>query len=68
MGSPYSGPLFGNGHDLHISSYASISKKSYSSPGWTYIPSFIAFNPGGFTQSFSTGSFYFQRDEVEVFY
>ncbi|RMX46700.1 hypothetical protein pdam_00015687 [Pocillopora damicornis] len=49
-------------------SYASISKKSYSSPGWTYIPSIIAFNPGGFTQSFSTGSFYFQLDEVEVFY
>ena len=42
-------------------------KKSYSSPGWTYIPSFIAFNPSGCTQSFSAGSFYFQRDEVEVF-
>lgn len=42
MASPYihlllQWPLFGNGHDLHISSYASISKKSYSSPGWTYI-------------------------------
>ena len=49
-------------------SYASTSKNAYSSAGWTYIPSFIAFSPGSLTQSFSAGTFYFQPVEVDVFY
>jgi len=66
--SCYYGPTFGGGHDVKIANEATSNKNSYTNLGHTYSPP-----PGNsfgspFTQSFLAGSYYFQPDEVEVFY
>ncbi|CAH3143484.1 unnamed protein product [Pocillopora meandrina] len=62
------GPTFGGGHDIHITNYASSNTKSYTNLGYTYSPP-SGHSPGSsFTKSFLAGSYYFQPDEVEVFY
>ncbi|XP_078352755.1 uncharacterized protein LOC144637557 [Oculina patagonica] len=62
------GPIFGGGPDVYIPSNASSSNSSFTNPGHTYSAptGHIAGSP--FTQSFLAGSWYFQTDEVEVFY
>ncbi|PFX12060.1 hypothetical protein AWC38_SpisGene24041, partial [Stylophora pistillata] len=62
------GPSFGNGHDLHIASYASSNTKSYPYLGNTYSPPSGHSYGSSFTKSFLAGSYKFQPDEVEVFY
>ena len=66
--SSYSGPRFGGGHDIYISSYASSNTYSYSDLGYTYGP------PGGYSygsnsiRTFLAGSYNFKPDEIEIFY
>ena len=62
------GPTFGTGHDLYIASYASSNTNSYSNLGRAYSPPSGHSYHTSFTQSFLAGSYYFQPDEVEVFY
>ena len=62
------GPAFGGGHDIRISNYASSNTNSYSNLGYTYSPPSGHSYTSSFTQSFLAGSYYFQPDEVEVFY
>ena len=64
------GPIFGGGHDLYITNYASSSGSNYANLGYTYRP------PNGygygntFTQTFLAGgnNYHFTPDEVEIFY
>ena len=62
------GPLFGGGHDLYISNYASSNSHSFNNLGYTYSP------PSGyslystFARTFLAGTYYFTPDEVETFY
>ncbi|CAH3143474.1 unnamed protein product [Pocillopora meandrina] len=65
---PSEGPIFGRGYDIWIANYASSNTISGSNLGYTYSPP-SGHSPGSsFTQSFLAGSYYFQPDEVEVFY
>ena len=58
------GPTFGNGHDIHIASEASLNTGSYSNLGSAYnLPSGVSS-----AQTFLAGSYHFQPDEMEVFY
>ncbi|KAL9962235.1 hypothetical protein ACROYT_G031317 [Oculina patagonica] len=62
------GPSFGDGFDIHIATYASSNRNSYSRLGYSYnLPAGQSFD-SSFTQSFLAGSYTFQPDEVEVFY
>ena len=63
------GPTFGGGWDIYISDYASSNRLSYTGNlGYTYsAPSGYSYG-NSFTQTFLTGTFYFQPDEVETFY
>ena len=62
------GPVFGGGHDIRISNYASSNGNSKGNLGHTYSP------PSGyslystFARTFLAGSFSFTPDEVETFY
>ena len=60
--------MFGGGHDIYISSYASSNTNSYSNLGYTYSPPSGHSRGSSFTQSFLAGSYNFQPDEIEVFY
>ena len=64
---PY-GPIFGGGHDIYISNYASSSRKSHSNLGYTYSPPRGYSYGSTFAQSFLAGSYSFTPDEVETFY
>ena len=67
MANPY-GPEFGGGRDLSIKNYASSNTNSYSYLGNTYgSPSDHSYG-SSFAASFLAGSYYFQPNEVEVFY
>ncbi|XP_046861387.1 uncharacterized protein LOC124454657 [Xenia sp. Carnegie-2017] len=63
------GPIFGNGHDLHISNDANTNFKSHTGKfGYSYrLPNGYSFNSTK-TQVLLAGSYYFTPDEVEVFY
>ena len=62
------GPIFGNGHDLFISSRASSSKSSYANLGYSYsLPQGYKYADSD-AKSFLAGSSYFEPDEIEVFY
>ncbi|CAH3030675.1 unnamed protein product, partial [Porites evermanni] len=60
------GPIFGGGHDVLISNYASSNTNSNSNLGYTY------YSPRGYgftsAQTFLAGSRYFTPDEIETFY
>jgi hypothetical protein len=59
--SPNYGPVFGNGHDLFISSDYSVS---YSNLGYGYqLPSYLPHD----SKSFLAGSYNFRAIEVEVY-
>ena len=61
----YSGPIFGRGHDLQISGYASSNSYSRSNLGYTYkTPSY----GHSFAKTFLAGTNRFTPDEVETFY
>ena len=62
------GPTFSNGHDIYIASYASSNTNSYTYLGYTYSPPSGHSHGSSFTKSFLAGSYYFQPDEVEVYY
>lgn len=62
------GPTFGTGHDIYIASDASSSTNSYTNLGHGYSSPTGHSYGTSFTQSFLAGSYYFQPDEVEVFY
>ena len=64
---PY-GPIFGGGHDIYISNYASSSRSSNSNLGYTYSPPRGYSYGSTFAQSFLAGSYSFTPDEVETFY
>jgi len=65
---PGYGPTFGQGHDIHISKYASSNSNSYSNLGWTYSPPSGYSHDSTFAQTFMAGSYKFTPDEVETFY
>ena len=62
------GPIFGGGHDIYISNYASSSRNSHSNLGYTYSPPRGYSYGSTFAQSFLAGSYSFTPDEVETFY
>ena len=63
------GPIFGEGNDIHISSYASSNSNSYSDLGYTYSPPSGYSYSSTFAQSFLAGTTYnFTPDEVETLY
>ena len=62
------GPIFGGGHDICISNYASSNRKSYSNLGWTYSPPSGYSHGSTFAETFLAGSYSFTPDEVEAFY
>ncbi|RMX46705.1 hypothetical protein pdam_00015688 [Pocillopora damicornis] len=62
------GPEFGGGRDLSVKNYASSNTNSYSYLGNTYSPPSGHSYGSSFTKSFLAGSYYFQPNEVEVFY
>ena len=62
------GPEFGGGRDLSIKNYASSNTNSYSYLGNTYGPPSGHSYGSSFATSFLAGSYYFQPNEVEVFY
>ncbi|KAL9962228.1 hypothetical protein ACROYT_G031310 [Oculina patagonica] len=66
--TPSYGPTFGGGHDIHISNYASSNTGSYANLGYSYNPPAGHSYHSSFTKPFLAGSYYFQPDEVEVFY
>ena len=61
-----SGPTFGGGHDIHISSNANTTNGSYSNLGFTYKHHQYAYETNE-TYSFLAGSFEFQLSEIEVY-
>ena len=65
---PSHGPIFGGGHDIWITNYASSNTNSLTNLGHTYSPPSGHSYLSSFTKSFLTGSNYFQPDEIEVFY
>ena len=62
------GPVFGGGLDISIANDASCNTNSYSNLGYTYSPPTGHSAGSSFAKSFLAGSYYFQPDEVEVFY
>jgi len=65
------GPIFGGGHALYISSYASSNRDSNTyGLGYTYGPPRGSSYQSSFAQTFLAGgsSYYFQPNEVETFY
>ena len=62
------GPTFGGLFDIYIANDASSNTKSLSNLGYTYSPPTGYSYDSYFAKSFLAGSFYFQPDEVEVFY
>ena len=67
-GSSSFGPIFGNGHNILISNYASSNSNSQGSLGWTYSPPSGYSYPSTFAVTFLAGSYKFTPDEVETFY
>ena len=65
---PSYGPTFGGGADIHISSYASSNRNSYSNLGYTYSPPSGNSYGSTFAQTFLAGSYNFTPDEVETFH
>ena len=64
---PY-GPIFGGGHDIYISNYASSNRNSISNLGHTYSPPSGYSYSSTFAKSFMAGTYHFTPDEVETFY
>ena len=62
------GPTFGDGHDIHISNYASSNSNSYSNLGYTYSPPSGYSYLSTFARTFLAGTYKFTPDEVETFY
>ena len=63
------GPTFGSGSsDIYIATEASSNANSYSDLGYTYNPPSGYIHSSEFARTFLAGSYYFQPDEVEVFY
>ena len=62
------GPIFGNGHDILISNYASSNSYSFSNLGATYSPPSGYSYTSTFAKTFLAGSYKFTPDEVETFY
>ena len=65
---PSYGPIFGGGSDIWITNYASSNTDSLTNLGHTYSPPSGHSYLSSFARSFLAGSYYFQPDEVEVFY
>ena len=66
-GSGY-GPIFGYGHDIYISNYASSNSYSEGNLGSTYSPPSGYSFQSTFAQTFLAGTYRFTPDEVETFY
>ena len=67
-GSSY-GPLFGGGHDIYISNYASSNSNSQGNLGHTYSPPSGYSYGSTFARTFLAGTnFNFTPDELETFY
>ena len=62
------GPLFGGGHDIYISNYASSNSNSFSNLGDTYSPPSGYSYGSTFARTFLAGTYKFTPDEVETFY
>ena len=63
------GPIFGAGHDIYISNYASSNSNSQGNLGHTYSPPSGYSYGSTFARTFLAGTnFYFTPDEVETFY
>ena len=62
------GPIFGGGHDIYISTYASSNRDSYSNLGFTYSPPSGYSYSSTFAETFLAGSKNFTPDELETFY
>ena len=62
------GPVFGGGHDIRISNYASSNSNSKGNLGWTYSPPSGYSYGSTFARTFLAGSYNFTPDEVETFY
>ena len=62
------GPIFGGGHDICISNYASSQSNSYSIIGNTYSPPSGYSYGSTFAKTFLAGTYGFTPDEVETFY
>ena len=61
----YYGPIFGQGHDIHIRDNAVNNQYSHTECGQTYS------NPAGYSGEncgFFTGSRYFTPSDIEVFF
>ena len=65
---PGYGSIFGPGHDIYISNYASSNSNSYSDLGYTYSPPSRYSFGSTFAKTFLAGSYNFTPDEVETFY
>lgn len=64
----FDGPIFGHGHDIHIADKASSNTMSFTNLGWTYRAPCGQEYGSTFTKTFLAGTYYFQPDEIEVFY
>ena len=63
------GPIFGGGHDIYISNYASSNSNSQGNLGHTYSPPSGYSYGSTFARTFLAGTnFNFTPDEVETFY
>ena len=63
------GPIFGGGHDIYISNYASSISNSQGNLGHTYSPPSGYSYGSTFARTFLAGTnFNFTPDEVETFY
>ena len=63
------GPIFGGGHDIYISNYASSNSNSQGNLGHTYSPPSGYSYGSAFARTFLAGTnFNFTPDEVETFY
>ena len=63
-----SGPTFGGGHDITITSDASSNSNSYSNLGHTYSSPRGYSYASTFARTFLAGTYKFTPDEVETFY
>ena len=68
-GGSWCGPMFGFGHDIYISNYASSNNISQGNLGYTYSPPSGYSYGSTFARTFLAGTNYnFTPDEVETFY
>ena len=65
------GPIFGGGHDIYVSDYASSNTNSHTSGlGYSYSAPRGYSLGSTFARTFLAGgsNYYFQPDEIEIFY